>query len=118
MFSWYALYFLEGYMKTCTMCLEQKTIDDFYKRKGGWHAQCKACLKQKNHTYRTQNAEKVRQKSRRYYEENKEDIRENFKKWSSENPDYYRNYRLKGLKDGIPYPQAGRADCRSEVVSI
>lgn len=105
-------------MKECKTCLEQKTTDDFYKRKGGFHAQCKACMKKKNDIYRTQNAEKVRQKSRRYYEQNKESIRERFKKWSSENPDYYRNYRRRGSQDGISYPQAGRADQRSEIVSV
>jgi hypothetical protein len=92
-------------MKTCTMCGETKSIDEFYKHRrmpDGRQSCCKVCSRAMVDKYRAENKEvcnervlrwqaenpdKVRECAARRYRENKDRIREVQAKYRRENPE-------------------------------
>ena len=92
-------------MKKCFKCEVEKDLSEFYTNKsakGGYHNQCKTCLKEGVKTwssdnkdkrrkyvrdFKARNPEKIKQESQEYYAKNREDILARNKEWSDNNPD-------------------------------
>ena len=96
-------------VKKCNKCNNIKSLDDFYKKKGGrYHCSiCKECDKQKCRDHRAKNSGKDYQKLRKaQYLKNKD--RENYlsKRWDEENRQRKNalcaKYRAKKLNATIP----------------
>lgn len=71
-------------VKTCTKCGEEKSLDDFHRRKAskdGREASCKTCRQG-------------------YYQENKDAFRERTYKWRAENPEGDREIRKRAYWNG------------------
>lgn len=74
--------------KICNKCGDEKTLDNFYKKKGskdGYMNQCKECKIKYSKTYRDTNKEKVQETKRKHYEKNKEEIKEKRMKYYYDN---------------------------------
>lgn len=101
--------------KTCSKCLQQKSIDKFSRHNGkksaksGYRASCKNCDVEYNKQYRQANREKVNQAKRlwaaknpekkkmmdaQYYIANKEKIAEYRKNWQILNANKIQEYRM------------------------
>ena len=76
-------------MKKCTKCSEEKSLEEFYKRKDGLDSQCKACKKQ----YREANREKIAERDKRYREANREKIAERTKRHREANREKIAEYQ-------------------------
>lgn len=79
--------------KICSRCNIEKTIDQFYKRKGskdGFRSECKECFSFKNKQYHCKNREQINNRNKKYNDEHKQEIQlyqENYQK------EYYKRNR-------------------------
>jgi hypothetical protein len=69
--------------KRCSMCLEEKSVDDFYvvKATGKLRSNCKLCCNATCRRYKRNNKDKIKAYNKRYKEENKEAIRKQVKEY-------------------------------------
>jgi hypothetical protein len=72
-------------MKTCTSCLIEKSLDDFYRKGKSYKSHCKKCCSEYTKKYYEGNKETHNQNMKKHYFENKEKYSENHKKYRSEN---------------------------------
>jgi len=97
--------------KICSVCKEEKTIDEYYKRKDakdGLRNTCKKCRKMCNKLYYSDNKERVKQLhkqyynnnidtitryNKQYYSDNKERVKQLHKRWRENKPEYNKQYR-------------------------
>ena len=100
-------------MKKCTKCRQEKSFDNFYKRKrskSGYRSQCKSCehekhliwakahpesIKAKNLAYREANKDIIKDKKNTWYEANTEKAKAKSVAWKKANPNRHRSSRLK-----------------------
>lgn len=83
-----------GSVKRCKVCGALKNLDEFYRdkrTKNGHLFCCKACGKEQNKKWRSENPEKVRETKRRWKDKNLEKER----RWWAENPEKARGYARK-----------------------
>ena len=91
-------------MKTCSLCGEAKSLDEFYRCRtsaDGRRGKCKVCWKADCAAYQKANRDKGTEKARRWRAANPERSREATRRYESRNPDkwrerYERRYAEKG----------------------
>ena len=81
---------LEGELKTCNICLKEKTIPEFTHLKGRPRNYCKNCISERNGEWRRKNPERAKLIAKKYYEKNKEKKRLAAQKYRKENPELSR----------------------------
>ena len=88
--------------KTCSICYETKSCDDFHKRKDskdGYRGDCKVCTKKRINKYRSVNKEKVNKWNKETYYRNIEKHKETKKKWRCDNREKHeelkKNWKIK-----------------------
>jgi hypothetical protein len=62
--------------KTCSNCLNEKEIDEFYLSRGNPQSQCKECIKTKTKKYKENNKQKYQEYFKEYQQKNKEELKE------------------------------------------
>lgn len=89
-------------MKTCKICNEEKTLEEFTKSKkslDGRGSYCKLCHRQYTKTWNERNPERVRQNRRVYNTDNSDKIKAARKVYKSENKDYFLDYARRYAKE-------------------
>jgi len=87
--------------KICSVCKNEKNIDDFHKSKSskdGFRWDCKDCRKIERKIYNQKNNQKNKEYKKKYYELNKETIQTYNKEWSKNNPKYQGEYHKEKMK--------------------
>jgi len=82
-------------MKTCTICTQEKPLEEFTKSKNspdGRGSYCKPCHHQYTKDWTARNIDKVRQNRREYNSANAEKISARNKVYKAENRDYFLEY--------------------------
>lgn len=90
--------------KTCSICYETKSCDDFHKRKDskdGYRGDCKVCTKKRINKYRSVNKEKVNKWNKETYYRNIEKHKETKKKWRCDNREKHEELK-KNWKNNNP----------------
>lgn len=92
-------------LKTCTKCFVDKTLDEFYKRKGtsdGYRNDCKECVKHRTASRYMQNRDDILHSRKKYREDHREEINEYLRDYWSVNREELlekkRQYRLENLQ--------------------
>lgn len=88
--------------KVCTICKEEKGIDEFHKfklSKDGFRSDCKNCRSFERREYNRKNKEKNKEYKKKYYERNKDSIKLYNKEWSKKNPHYQGQYHKERMKN-------------------
>ena len=87
--------------KMCSVCKNQKSLDDFYfKKDRGKHAsQCKSCTKDRAVESVRRNKEKVTEYKADYYQKNKTKIRSQINEWQALNEDYLKEHSKKRYQE-------------------
>lgn len=81
--------------KVCTMCGQEKELDDFYKQKGGKYgvySRCKICKKEEKLAWYPNNLDKVRSQNRRWMINNREEYNRKHREKYNSDP-YYKLYK-------------------------
>jgi len=76
--------------KTCTKCLQTKSLDNYFKlktSKDGLRTACKACAKESSRAWRSKNAEKVAANQKAWREANAERYKASQKAYQAANPE-------------------------------
>jgi len=107
--------------KKCSKCGEEKSFDEFSKRKEGklkLNSWCKLCcstrykeweednaehIRNYSKLYYQENAEKLKEKSRKYRLDNPDVVKEKFQQWKIENPEYFKNYYEENKEEKLAY---------------
>ena len=87
--------------KTCTKCLIEKPLDEFYKRirsKDGLSSRCKICTKGDVRQYYAENSEKATAQKREYNAANRDKIAERKRAARKANPEKEREHWRKWYK--------------------
>ena len=72
-------------MKTCTLCLIEKPLDEFYRKGKSYKSQCKKCCSEYGKKYYEKNKETHNQTMKKHYLDNKDKYTETHKKYRNEN---------------------------------
>jgi hypothetical protein len=86
--------------KKCKMCLNEYSLDNFYKHnrtKDGLHNECKNCIKEKSRLYHKENSYKISIKQKVYRKNNRDYFNAKSKEWKKRTgyDSNYLNNRLK-----------------------
>lgn len=100
-------------MKICTLCEENKNIEEFYLSKGKRISRCKDCRKSLSREYAIKNKERVKDYKKKWKSENSDKVKKYIKKynssyssklskkkWNINNKNYYSDYYEKN-KEGL-----------------
>lgn len=77
-------------LKTCSICKNNKNINEFHKRKraaDGLTSACKDCRSSTEAKYRAQNGQKISEQKKNYYRQNKESVLTQKQEYSKKNRD-------------------------------
>ena len=82
---------MESYLKRCSVCHEEKLLEDFYKQSSGKYgvaSRCKVCLLASNKRWRDNNKEKSSKLTREWQIRNKEKCLAATREWRKRNLSY------------------------------
>ena len=100
--------------KVCTICNENKTLNQFgihKMMKDGHLNQCKSCKSAYMKTYQKNNKEKISDRSRAYYENNKEEVKERVRTRWRENADSINEKRRERYDNDEEYHRKRLDEC-------
>jgi hypothetical protein len=100
--------------KTCTLCEETKSIEDFGKHKqmkDGHLNQCKVCRKEYMKAYESKNREKLSEKAKEYYENNREQIKERVRNYWNDNAHEINEKRRERYNNDEEYREKVLTEC-------
>ncbi len=111
--------------KVCTMCGEEKPVEQFsyqVKARGYRRSICKACEKRVNHRFYVQHKEHVRQYKREWEQKNPDKVKESRKRYAGRHPEKIaeksRRYRQCHPKVISEYSKRYREENREKVAEI
>jgi len=103
-------------MKTCTLCLIEKPLDDFYRKGKSYKSQCKKCCSEYGKKYYEKNKETHNQTMKKHYLDNKDKYTETHKKYRNENSEKIlniaKNYNKKRKEVDILFRLKVNLRCR------
>jgi hypothetical protein len=88
--------------KICTICNQEKNIEEFHKSKSsndGFRCDCKNCRSIERKEYNKKNKEKNKEYKKKYYSLNKDNIKVYNNEWSKKNPKYQGEYQKERMKN-------------------
>ena len=98
-------------MKKCTKCNIEKELTKFNKtkaNKGGFHNQCKSCIKGQNKKYYQANKEKIKEQNKEHYKANKEQKKEYYQANKSKIKEYRKEYYKANEEQRKEYRKANK----------
>lgn len=90
--------------KICSKCSEEKSLEEYYKKKGclyGVNSYCKKCHLKIKQELRKKNPEEYRRQTKKYYELTKEEQSIKKKNWIKNNREKYNSYWTNRKKEDV-----------------